>query len=43
MGVEGGVARGGRGRMQRLLYFATRDPVCIVTLLISRYIVMMTI
>lgn len=35
--------RGGRGRMQRLLYFTTRDPVCIVTLLISRYIVMMTI
>lgn len=43
MGVGGGVARGGKGRMRRLLYFATRDPVCIVTLLISRYIVMMTI
>jgi len=43
MGVGGGMARGGRSRMRRLLYFATRDPVCIVTLLISRYIVMMTI
>jgi len=30
-------------RTRRLLYFATRDPLYIVTLLISRYIVMMTI
>jgi len=42
-----GATRGQAGervaRTRRLLYFAARDPLYIVTLLISRYIVMMTI